>query len=360
MKTLLVENEDVTRLLSLVGLDVLMSDMIAELEKTFCQWQAGEIKAPPRSGFSYHRPKLGLVEWMPAIRVNGPICVKMVGYHPENPTMGLPTILSNIAMYDTSTGHLMALADGVFLTALRTGAASALASRWLATENPSVLGMIGCGAQSVSQIHALCLEFPTLERVLYFDCDDAAEGSLAERLAPLTLAASFQAAPVEEIVERSDVLCTATSVDVGAGPVFPKLPFKPWLHVNAVGSDFSGKTEIPVSMLRQAFVSPDSEAQAVREGECQQLCSDEIGPEIARVGAEPDKYGGYRDSLTVFDSTGWAVEDLAAMNLLLRYAREYGLGRNVSLECDPIDPLNPYGPALHHCDLKTEAVESVR
>ena len=82
------------------------------------------IKIPARSGFNYNVPQLGLIEWMPLYQVGSKVTIKIVGYHPKNPKIfGLPTILSSISQYDTITGHLLGLADGVLLTALRTGAA---------------------------------------------------------------------------------------------------------------------------------------------------------------------------------------------------------------------------------------------
>ena len=343
METLVIDKQDIRSLVEKVGLDPLMRDMIAGLKDCFAGAHAGEIEAPARAGFSYQKPQLGLVEWMPVMRAGGPVCVKMVGYHPTNPvSLNLPTILSTISLYDTRNGHLIGLADATFLTALRTGAASAVASKWLAKTDSRVLGVIGCGAQAVSQIHALTLEFPSLSEIVFSDVDTATEGTLENRLASLKLSHPCRALPLEEVVAKADILCTATSVEVGSGPVFEGQGCQPWLHINAVGSDFPGKTEVPLSLLRRAFVCPDFIAQAITEGECQQLAQDEIGADLATISHNPTAYAEHREKLTVFDSTGWAVEDLAAMEILLGYARELGLGHHVDLECISNDPMNPY------------------
>ena len=93
---------------------------------------------------------------MPIYKKGAEVVIKVVGYHPKNPkNFNLPTILSSISSYDTKTGHLMGIADGVLLTALRTGAASAVASELLAKPESTTLGLIGCGAQSITQLHAL-------------------------------------------------------------------------------------------------------------------------------------------------------------------------------------------------------------
>ena len=129
---------------------------------------------------------------------------------------------------------------------------------------------------------------------------------------------------------------------MGGGPVFVNGGEQPWLHINAVGSDFPGKTELPLELLRQAFVCPDFQDQAVVEGECQQLPPDEIGKDLASIAQDPKAYAKYRDQLTVFDSTGWAVEDLTAMELLLGYAKELQLGHYLEIESISSDPMNPY------------------
>lgn len=277
MNTLIINRHDIRRLVDSIGLDTLMAEMITRLKTSFANVHTGDISTPARSGFSYHRPQLGLVKWMPAMQTEGPVCVKMVDYHPSNPsTLNLPTILSTTSLYDTRTGHLLGLADATFLTALRTGAASAVATSWLALEDSKVLGLIGCGAQAVTQAHAIPLALPELQEILFFDTDDATMASLPERLAPLGINASAKAATLDELVPNADIICTATSVDVAGGPVFPDGKEKSWLHINAVGSDFPGKTEVPLALLRRAIVCPDFKEQAIAEGECQQLGPDEI------------------------------------------------------------------------------------
>lgn len=343
MDTLIIDRHDIRRLVDSVGLDTLMRELITRLKTSFASFQSGDISTPARSGFSYHRPQLGLVEWMPAMQTGGPVCVKIVGYHPSNPsTLNLPTILSTTSLYDTRTGHLLGLADATFLTALRTGAASAVATSWLAQEDSKVLGLIGCGAQAVTQAHAISLALPKLQEILFFDTDSSTMTSLPARLAPLRLKASAKAAALDQLMPKVDIICTATSVDVAGGPVFTEGTEKSSLHINAVGSDFPGKTEVPLALLRRARVCPDFRDQAIAEGECQQLRPDEIGVDLATIAGNPEDFAHYRDEQTVFDSTGWAVEDLAAMEMVMGYAEELQLGQRVELESVFEDPMNPY------------------
>lgn len=343
MKTRLIRNEDLARLTATVDMDELMDQMIERLAKACREFDPARIKVRVRDGFHYLQPYVGLVEWMPVMRVGDTITIKTVGYHPGNPShSNVPTILSTVGVWDTATGHLAGLSDGVFLTALRTGAASAVVSRLLANPDSRVLGLIGAGAQAVTQLHALSRCFP-LERVLIHDADPAAIATFAARVAafvPDDL--EIREAPVDLLVQSSDIVCTATSVGVGAGPVFADLKTKPWLHINAVGADLPGKIELPLELLERALVCPDFSEQAAREGECQQLSADQVGPDMVDLVQNFPRYEGWRDLLTVFDSTGYALEDQVAMEMLFEYCDRYGLGDEIELEAAGGDPLNPY------------------
>jgi ornithine cyclodeaminase/alanine dehydrogenase-like protein (mu-crystallin family) len=324
-----------------------MDDSIDRLAAACTEFDHEGFTVPSRGGFSYAKPVTGLIEWMPVLQHGKSVTVKMVTYHPTNPQkQRLPTILSSVLVFDTETGHLTGIVDGTFLTALRTGAASAVASRVLAQPTSSTLGLIGCGAQAVTQLHALARVFP-IRKVLLHDVDPAAVRSFTRRVRYLYLDnISFAEASVEDIVSESDIVCTCTSVEVGSGAVFPDLNSKPHLHVNAVGSDFPGKTELPRSLLKRSLVCPDFREQAVAEGECQQLLDSEIGPDLVELTSAAEDYAPYRDCPTVFDSTGWALEDHVVADMLLRHAAKLGVGSNVVLESVSADPKDPYGFAL--------------
>jgi ornithine cyclodeaminase/alanine dehydrogenase-like protein (mu-crystallin family) len=279
---------------------------------------------------------------MPIYKTGEEVVIKVVGYHPNNPEkFKLPTILSTISSYDTKTGHLKGLVDGVLLTALRTGAASAMATKYLAHPKSSVLGLIGCGAQSITQLHAISRLFP-ITKVLIYDTDLEAVKSFENRSSLLGLDVEVSQKEIEDILKESDIICTATSIEVGEGPLFETYTSKPHLHINALGSDFPGKIELPVSLLKNSFVCPDFNEQAKIEGECQQLSDDEIGSDLYSVIQNFDDYKHLKNELTVFDSTGWALEDQVVMDLFLDLAKEFNIGTEVSLENISDDVKNPY------------------
>ena len=343
MHTTILTADDVSAIVRHVGLDALMDRVIDELDRAFRAFDPQHTVVPTRAGFQYESPALGLIEWMPSMRVGDSAHIKVVGYHPYNGTAHeLPTILSTMSLYDVRDGHLKALMDATFVTALRTGAASAIASRLLTPADASELGLIGAGAQAITQLHALSRIFP-LRRVFIHDTDPSALQSFRQRIACLGLdqIEIIDAQPAA-FLERVDILCTATSVDIGGGPVFEPGNTRAHLHINAVGSDFPGKTEIPKSLLDKALVCPDFAGQAAKEGECQLLEPGQIGPELHELLKRQPQDHAQQQSLTVFDSTGWAIEDMVCMEIFLDYARQLQLGSRLALETLSSDHRNPY------------------
>lgn len=341
--TLILTRDDIRQLVFETGLDSLMDEMIERLTTAMRTFNLDDADIPPRQGFRYTRPDPGLIEWMPCMYNGGrQATIKIVGYHPANArARSLPTILSTVSAYDTRSGHLICMMDGTLITALRTGAVSAIATRLMASSRSKTIGIIGSGAQAVTQIHALS-RVVAIDRVLVFDIDPRAQASLVDRVHVITEQLDIEPASLAEVVESADVLCTVTSVGVGEGPVFSGIETRSWLHINAVGSDLPGKTELPVELLRNSFVCPDFRVQAVEEGECQQIHPEQIGPSLYELVQKPDQYLFVRERRSVFDSTGWALEDHVGMSLFMDRASELGVGTRVPIESISGDAHNPY------------------
>lgn len=344
MRTRLLGSDDMSALVETVGRDRFMDLMIERLQGRMREHDDDLVQVRARDGFRYEKPDLGLIEWMPTHEIAGPVVVKMVGYHPSNPLQrGLPSVIATSSMWDTETGHLVALADATLLTALRTGAASGIATDLLARSGPVTVGLVGLGAQAVTQLHAIS-RVRSIAKVVALDTDPEVAETFGRRTAFLGLDVDVvDPARSETIVGEVDVLCTCTSVDIGAGSVVADAEHHPWLHVNAVGADFPGKLELPSSLVSRAQVAPDILEQCVVEGECQQVASDRIGPSISELVQRPSESAMFRNELTVFDSTGWAVEDDVALRLAVDLADQHGLGTDVRLEHLPADPYDPYG-----------------
>lgn len=345
LPTLVLDAQSIRRIVDVVGRDRLMDLIIERLRSRYIDLAASPADSRDRDGFRYDKPALGLIEWMPTHEIGGPVVVKMVGYHPTNPVQRrLPSVIATTSMWDTVTGHLVAIADSTLLTAVRTGAASALATELLTDDPPVILGIIGLGAQAVTQAHAIS-RVRTIDRIVGFDVDDDVAASFLDR-------ASFLGVEVvltdraDAVLAAVDVLCTCTSVDIGAGPVVADGAHRPGLHINAVGADFPGKIELPKALLERAFVVPDVTSQCRIEGECQQLDVRSVGPELAELVRSPTLTVPYRGRLSVYDSTGWAVQDAVALQVASELAELHGIGDRIQLELLPADPYDPYGGAL--------------
>ncbi len=347
MTTRLLGIGEIRTIVGDVGLAALYDGLIARLHAAFARHDPESTITIDRSGFHYEKPSLGLLEWMPAMELGRLASIKTVGYHPTNPTeRGTPSVLGTTSLYDTTDGRLLALTEATFLTALRTGAASAVASDVLARPGSETLGMIGCGAQAVTQIHAISRVRP-IRRILAHDADPTTAATLATRLRGLGSDEMWSVETVDgndigRLLDECDIICTATSIDIGAPPVLVDGPHRPWLHVNAVGADFPGKREIDPALLRRALVCPDVLAQCLLEGECQQLEASSLGPDLAGLVADRARWEAERARLTVFDSTGWALEDLIVAELMLEHAERLGIGTEIELQPHPSDPYDPY------------------
>lgn len=345
LMTLCLDVHDLTAVIQSTGLDWFMDQLIDHLRTAFRNYDEAEVQHLTRDGFSYTSPKMGLVEWMPAMTVGQMVAIKTVGYHPDNPgDRQLPSVLATTSVYDTNTGRLVAVCEATMLTALRTGAASAVMTDAMTSPGPITLGVVGCGAQAVTQILAISRIRP-IERLVVADTNRRVAETLGERLPTVALPPGLAPTVLDisdftELVPELDVLCTCTSVDVEKGPVIELHGAKPGLHVNAVGSDFPGKIELPIDYLRSAVVVPDDTAQCLVEGESQQLEAHEVGPDMVEVLTDP-AHRELVNQRTVFDSTGWSFEDLIAVELFVRHATDLGLGTTIAFQHKPLDPYNP-------------------
>ncbi|MEV6096234.1 ornithine cyclodeaminase family protein [Nocardia sp. NPDC051981] len=345
LDTLVLTQEHIGRLLEVIGPHEVMCRVIDRLEYGMTELGLGRRRnSPPRSGFLRATPGDGVIENMPHYEPGHDMTLKNISYIPHNrERFALPTVLGSLYRVSGDTGVLTAVADAQLITAMRTGAASAIASKILARVNSSTVGIVGAGAQSVTQLHGISTVYG-IENVLVFDIDAANAESFADRVAFLGL--HVEVATLFEIMTHADIICTATSVPVGEGPVLPDVSHLPHLHINTIGSDEAGKTELPVGLLRRAFVCVDHLEQALAEGDSQQLVSNQIGASLPELCAAPQLAKQVRDGLTVFDSTGFAFEDHLALDVFLEMAQELGLGEKLPIMNYSGDLLNPYSSII--------------
>lgn len=299
-----------------------METAVPAIEEIFAAHGRGETLMPVKVYLNLEEHH-GDFRAMPSYAA-GAAGVKWINAHPENPQRhGLPSVIGMYILNDPATALPLAVMDATYLTAVRTGVAAAVASKYLARSGSSTLGLIGCGAQAPMLLEAHRFVFPELEVV----CADRSE----------TAAASFAAehgCRVGTLREAAgcDIVCTATP---SRRPIVERAWVRSGAHVNAMGADAPGKQELDVAILREARVVLDDVAQASESGEVNvplhrgDLDPSAIGLTLGRVvaGLEPGRRTD--DEITVFDSTGLAVQDLALARVVYRRATGENVGREV-------------------------------
>jgi len=249
----------------------------------------------------------------------GLVGLKAGGYWPGNAARGIKNHQSTTLVCDALTGQAMAVVAANYLTAIRTAAASAVATRALARPDAATLAVIGAGAQALPQIEAQCAVHP-FRRLLVAARDPARAAALVEAARPLI--ADARAVTPEEAVRAADVVLTLTPA---TAPVVLSDWVRPGTHINAVGSDTRGKQELDLPLVLRARMVVDEWAQSMRIGECQQAAADGSIAEadVATIGAVLNGAARGRssdDEVTVFDSTGVSLQDLAVAGLALERA----------------------------------------
>jgi alanine dehydrogenase len=295
---------------------------VEAVEASFAAHARGEARMPPKTYLAL--PEYGGdFRAMPAY-VTGAAGLKWVNSHPRNPAgHGLPTVMGVMLLNDPSTGQPLSILDGGLITRLRTGAAAAVATRHLARLDTRTLGFIGCGGQAQSLIRAVSRVRPP-SKIVLFDRDAARADALARALTPLP-------ADVGSAEEAAgcDVVTTATP---GLGPVLDDAWVRPGTHVNAMGADGPGKQEIDPALLRRARVIVDDREQSVHGGEINvpiqqgRFTPSDIAATLGEVVAGLAHGRATSDEVTLFDSTGLAIQDIAVAQLAYRLAVARGAG----------------------------------
>ncbi len=306
MSTIILTRREVSELLS-------MSDALSAIEQAFRDQAEGKNQMQPKT---YITLEDGDFRAMPAA-VPGAAGIKWVNVHPKNHRSGLRTVMGVLIYSDPATGYPLAVMDATEITSYRTAATSALASRYLARSDSRVLGLVGAGCQARMHIESHRLVFD-LELVKVHDaCPEAVEGLARERLGLEIVPAS------PEEAADSDILCTLTP---SRQPIVMAGWIKPGTHINAVGADARGKQELDPQILGRSRVVVDDAAQACHSGEINVPVSagafsrDGIAATLSEIVSGRKAPRDRPDAVTVFDSTGLAIEDVAVAKMLYQKA----------------------------------------
>ncbi len=343
-KTVLITEKNLATLIQKVGMDQFMDLLIQDIEDGFRLYESGRIEILPRYGFTYEMPKYGLLELMPARLKGDGVYIKTVGYHSNNVEVySLPTILAKMDYFSQKNGLLMATGEATLLTALRTGAATAVATRYLARRDSRAVGIIGTGTQALTQLHALS-RVMDLKQVFAYDQVEERAKKFRERVKDhLPLLPLPKLCSIEELCAVVDVLVTATTIKPGDPPVVLARWIRPGTHLNAVGSDVKGKAELEDKLVKKAKVIADYLPQALGEGECQVLSEQEVYTELGKIVTGKKVGRELTTEITIFDSTGFAIEDLMAFKRVLELAQQYDLEKETEFAGTSfVDPQDPY------------------
>jgi alanine dehydrogenase len=319
-ETLLLNPQDVTA-------NAKMGEVIRAVEDAFAAYERGNAQMPAKSyidlpqyngDFRSMPAYLEAQDWDAA-------GIKWVNVHPDNPEdFELPTVLGTMVYSDPRNAVPLAIMDGTTLTRLRTGAAAAVATKYLAVEDASSLGIVGAGVQSYTQLEGISQVRP-IEEVVVSDVSETAVAKFIDRYEDEF---DVRAGSIDEAAS-CDVLSTVTPVE---DPIVSLEAVGERTHVNAMGADAEGKHELADDLLLNAKLVIDDYAQTTHSGEINVpwaagiLDDDDLYGELGQIvvgewpGREPD------DGVTVFDSTGLAIQDVAAAHVVYEHAEEKGNG----------------------------------
>ena len=299
-------------------------DVIKVVEDAFRVWAQDKGNMPAKA---YLVVEKGDFRAMPAA-LPGAAGIKWVSVHPNNPSQGLPTVMAVLVYNDPETGYPLAVMDATEITAYRTGATAAIASKYLARQDSHSLGIIGAGRQAYTQILAHAEVFD-LRLIKVFDCSRAA----IERLIKSFPSYPLKECSLEEAI-ASDIVCTLTPSRV---PLVKKERVIPGTHINAMGADAEGKEELEPSILREAIVVVDDLSQAGAAGEINVPITrglftiDEVYATLGEIIGGEKQGRADEKVVTVFDSTGVAIADIAIAKLIYDKAKQAGSYMSVDL-----------------------------
>jgi ornithine cyclodeaminase len=332
-----VSVDHMMKLIRDIGVEKLLVDLAAYIEEDFRRWEL--FDKTPR--IAAHSPD-GVIELMPTS--DGTIYgFKYVNGHPKNTRNGLQTVTAFGVLSNVNTGYPVLLTEMTILTALRTAATSAVAAKYLAAKGATTMAMIGNGAQSEFQalaFKAIC----GITGFRLYDIDPAATARCAANLKGRGLDI-VACASSQEAVQGAHIITTVTA-DKQYATILSDNMVGSGVHINAVGGDCPGKTELHRDILLRSDIFVEYPPQTRIEGEIQQLAADHPVTELWQVmtGAAP----GRKDQrqITIFDSVGFATEDFSALRYIRDRLAHYGHFIELDLLADPDEPRDLFGMLL--------------
>jgi ornithine cyclodeaminase len=316
------------------GIEDVLRELADYVEADFARWPEFEKAARVAS-----HSQGGVIELMPTS--DGALySFKYVNGHPGNTKAGLQTVTAFGVLADVASGYPVFVSEMTVLTALRTAAASAVAARHLARRDSRTMAIIGNGAQS--EFQALAFKaIVGITKLRLYDIDPAATRKCVANLADRGLEI-VACASAEEAVQGADIITTATA-DKHYATILSDNMIGAGVHINAIGGDCPGKTELHGDILKRARIFVEFTEQTRVEGEIQQMAADLPVTELWQVITGEAKGRTASDEITLFDSVGFAIEDFSALRLLRDKVQGTGYFSQLDLIAEPQDPRDLFG-----------------
>ncbi|MDD9723166.1 ornithine cyclodeaminase [Sulfitobacter sp. PR48] len=329
-----VSVDHMMKLIHHIGVEEMLKGLAAYIEADFRRWQLFD-KTPRVASHS----EKGVIELMPTSDGED-YGFKYVNGHPGNTRDGLQTVTAFGLLADVASGYPVLLSEMTLLTALRTAATSALVARLLAPKGAHVMAMIGNGAQSEFQSLAM-KAIAGVDEVRLYDIDPAATRKCAANLADQGITV-VSCASAEEAMLGAQIITTCTA-DKQYATILTDNMVGSGVHINAIGGDCPGKTELAPAILQRAGIFVEYPEQTRIEGEIQQLAPDHPVTEIWQVLTGQAQGRTDDRQITLFDSVGFAIEDFSALRYIRDQIAGTGFFRPLDLLADPDDPRDLFG-----------------
>lgn len=329
-----IDVNDIQKLVTAIGTETFMTALAEYIRADYLRWNEFEKSARTANHFPG-----GVIELMPASdrELYG---FKYVNGHPKNTRHNMLTVMAFGVLAEVETGYPVLFSEFTITTALRTAATSALVAKALARPESKSMALIGNGAQSEFQALAFKAMLG-INEIRVFDIDPAATEKFVRNMSGIAGLTVIRANSAIEAVRGADIVTTVTADKTNATILTPGM-IEPGMHINAVGGDCPGKTELHADILTHARVIVEFEPQTRIEGDIQQLAPDSPVTELWRVLSGQVVGRETPEQVTVFDSVGFALEDFSALRYLRDVAEARDIGEKIDLIPAPSDAKNLY------------------
>jgi alanine dehydrogenase len=324
--TLILSQKDVIEVLN-------MKDCMQVVERAFLEFDNGSAIQPLRNNIQSDK---GISLYMPAyLGEMKALACKVVTVFKGNPSdYKMPVILGKVLLQDTNTGEVICIMDGSYLTAVRTGASSGVATKYLAQEKAGMIaGIIGTGVQAKMQLAAIT-EARDIQKVIIYDISDKAAQEFVKEIKP-EFSMDFIIANHPDEVLQADIICTATS---SSTPVFDGSKVRPGTHINGIGTHTPDTRELDsIVVSKSKFVGDSKEACFSEAGdfmiplENKEISAAHFYAELGEIISNKKTGRSSDDEITVFKSTGLAIQDAATAQLVYEKAIKFGVGKEIEI-----------------------------